>query len=146
MSFKMSVCGPKQSTLIGLNSLIPWRCTQSGHRILSVNSSPPSAAYMRQWIGSVLVEVMSCRLLGGQAITSTNATLLSIGLFGNKFQWNMNQNSLFFIHENSFENVICDMAAILYRGRWVILTSPISPRSEKSAKRFENWQTLNQWF
>ena len=31
---------------------------------LSVNSSPPSAAYMRQWTGSALVQVMACRLVG----------------------------------------------------------------------------------
>ena len=27
-----------------------------------LNSSPPSAAYMRQWIGSPMVQVMACRL------------------------------------------------------------------------------------
>ena len=26
------------------------------------NSSPPSAAYMRQWIGSTLVQIVACRL------------------------------------------------------------------------------------
>ena len=29
-----------------------------------INSSPPSAAYMRQWIGLALVQVMACHLLG----------------------------------------------------------------------------------
>ena len=29
-----------------------------------VNSSPPSAAYMRQWIRSALVQIMACRLFG----------------------------------------------------------------------------------
>ena len=29
-----------------------------------VNSSPPSAAYMRQWIGSALVQIMAWRLIG----------------------------------------------------------------------------------
>ena len=29
-----------------------------------LNSSPPSAAYMRQWIGSALVHIMACRLFG----------------------------------------------------------------------------------
>ena len=32
----------------------------------SVNSSPPSAAYMRQWIGSALVQHMACRLFGAK--------------------------------------------------------------------------------
>ena len=33
----------------------------------------------------------------------------------NKLQWNFNQNSTFFIHENALENVICETAAILSR-------------------------------
>ena len=36
----------------------------------------------------------------------------------NKPQWNFNQNLHFFIHKNVFENVVCEMAAILSRGRW----------------------------
>ena len=37
----------------------------------------------------------------------------------NTLQWNLNKNTQFFIHENSLENVVCEMAAILSRGRWV---------------------------
>ena len=37
----------------------------------------------------------------------------------NKIQWNFNQNLNFFIQENALENVVCEMAAILSRGRWV---------------------------
>ena len=33
-----------------------------------LNSSPPSAAYMRQWTGSTLVQVMACRLLGAKPL------------------------------------------------------------------------------
>ena len=33
----------------------------------------------------------------------------------NKLQWNLKQNSNFFIQENAFENVVCEMVAILYR-------------------------------
>ena len=35
---------------------------------------------------------------------------------GNKLQWNFNQNTRLFIHENASENIICEMAAILSRG------------------------------
>ena len=35
----------------------------------------------------------------------------------NKLQWNSNQNTKFFINENRFENVVCEMVAILSRGR-----------------------------
>ena len=37
----------------------------------------------------------------------------------NKLQWNSNQNTKLFIHENAFQNVIWEMAAILFRRRWV---------------------------
>ena len=35
----------------------------------SINSSPPSAAYMHQWIGSSLVQIMACRLLGPKSLS-----------------------------------------------------------------------------
>ena len=34
----------------------------------------------------------------------------------NKLQWNLNQNTKLVIHENAFENVVCEMAAILSWG------------------------------
>ena len=40
-------------------------------------------------------------------------------------QWIQNQNLKLFFHENASENIICEMAAILSRGRWV-LTSLLS--------------------
>ena len=46
-----------------------------------INSSPPSAAYMRQWTESALVQVMACHLLG----TWTNADLLLTGPLGTNF-------------------------------------------------------------
>ena len=50
--------------------------------VWSLNSFPPSAAYMRQWTGSALVQVMACRLFGAKSFTWTNAGLLSIALLG----------------------------------------------------------------
>ena len=38
----------------------------------------------------------------------------------NKRQWNFNQNTKLFIHENASENIIFEMAAILSWGRWVV--------------------------
>ena len=34
---------------------------------------------------------------------------------------NFNQNTQLFIHENASENIVCEMAAILSRERWVNL-------------------------
>ena len=45
-----------------------------------INSSSPSAAYMRQWIRLALVQIMACRLFC--AIIWTNARLLSTGYLG----------------------------------------------------------------
>ena len=33
------------------------------------NSSTPRAAYMRQWIGSALVQIMACRLFGAKPLS-----------------------------------------------------------------------------
>ena len=36
-----------------------------------------------------------------------------------KFQWNFNQNTKLFIHDNASQNTVCKMAAILSKERWV---------------------------
>ena len=36
----------------------------------------------------------------------------------NKHRLNLNQNAQVLVHENAFENIICEMASILTRGRW----------------------------
>ena len=36
---------------------------------IRVNSSPPSAAYMRQWTGSALAQIMACRLFGTKPLS-----------------------------------------------------------------------------
>ena len=38
---------------------------------------------------------------------------------GNKLQWNFNRNSNIFIEENTFENVVCEMASLLSRPQCV---------------------------
>ena len=48
----------------------------------------------------------------------------------NKFQWNMNRNKKKFIHENAFEHV-CEMTAILSRGRWVRQFMDPMPRNNE---------------
>ena len=83
-----------------------------------VNSSPPHAAYMRQWTGPALVQVMAFWLFGATplpepTLTNNNWTLR------NNLQWNSNQNTNTCIRENAFENAVCDMAAILFWMRWV---------------------------
>ena len=81
------------------------------------NSSSPSATYMCQWIQSALVQIMACSLFATKPLYKPmfviNWTLK------NKFQWNSNQSTKHFVHLNIAENNICEMVAILSRGRWV---------------------------
>ena len=87
---------------------------------LTINSSPPSAAYVRQWIGSALVQIMACCLFSFKPLSKPalrlNWTLMNI------LHWNFNQNTKLFLHNNAPENIICEMAAILSSGRWVNYT------------------------
>ena len=61
----------------------------------------------------------------------------------NKLQGNSNRNTKLFISENAFENVVCEMAAILSRGRWVNKSSPINSFYGISYKMFSLTQS---WF
>ena len=65
----------------------------------SVNSLRPSDAYMCRRTGSSLVL--------NQCLNIFNWT------FRDKLQWNFNRKSNIFIHENAFEDVVCEMASIL---------------------------------
>ena len=84
--------------------------------ILGFNSSPPSAAYMRQRTGSSLVQVvMACRLFGAEPLPEP--TLVYCQLLGTNF--NENRKSVIFIQENAFENIVCQTDGHFSRGRWI---------------------------
>ena len=72
---------------------------------------------MHQWTGSALVQIMLVAPVPSpylnQCWNIVNWTLR------NKLQWNSNQNTKLFVHENACENVVWEMAAILSWGRWV---------------------------
>ena len=80
--------------------------------------SLPGAAYMRRWTGSALVQERACRLLRSSDYLN-QCWLIVNWTLRNRLQLDSNQNDKFFIHDNSFGNDICEMAAILSRGRWV---------------------------
>ena len=63
------------------------------------NSSPPSAAYMHQWIGSALVQIMACRLFGAKSLSKPMLDYCWLDP-SNKLQWNFNRNSYICIQEN----------------------------------------------
>ena len=82
----------------------------------SENPSSPSAAYMRQWIWSALIQTMACRIFGGRQLSEP---VLGYCQFRNKLQWNFNQNTKLFIYEYASENIVCEEAAIFVQGGWV---------------------------
>ena len=56
-----------------------------------------------------------------QSIISTNARILFMVPWGTN-RWNFNRSSSIFIQENTFENVVCEMASILSRPQCVKTT------------------------
>ena len=79
---------------------------------------PPCATYMCQWIRTASVQIMACRLLVPSHYLNQCWFILNWTL-RNKFHWNFNQNTKSFIHKNASESIVCEMGAILSRGRWV---------------------------
>ena len=73
---------------------------------------------MRQWISSALVQITACRLFVAKPLSKPMLGYCQLEL-GNKPQWNFNQNEKLFFHKNASENIVCEMTAILSRGRWV---------------------------
>ena len=82
------------------------------HKLIS-----PSAAYMRQWIGSALVQVMVVAYSTPSHYLNQYWVIVNWTL-RNKLQWLSNQNIKLFIHENASQNIVCEIAAILSRGIW----------------------------
>ena len=90
-----------------MEKLQPWaskhsygcNCHSSSYII---NSSPPSAPYICQLIGSALVQIMACRLFGAKPLSKP---LLGYCQLDPKeqIQWSFNQNTKLFIHENASE-------------------------------------------
>ena len=95
---------------------------------------------MRQWIVSALVQIMVCLLFVTKPLSKKN----NAGLFL------INQNTKISINENASENIVCEMAAILCRGRWVnnesaaLCTKPSTQSKAKPSVGYTD-QTLTHW-
>ena len=81
------------------------------------------AAELNHWgVNKLTVIGSNNGLLPGrhQAIIWTNAGILLIRTtFRNKLRWNLKRNSCILIQENTYENIVCEMAVILSRLRCV---------------------------
>ena len=63
------------------------------------HSYAPNAAYMRQWIGSALIQVMTCRLFVAKPSHYLNHCCLIVKwTLRNKLQWNSNGNMKLSVH------------------------------------------------
>ena len=127
-SGRASLHGVQMNTM-KVHCILWWHCHYC------INSLRPSDAYMRQWSNHRwfiwwLVAWSAPSHYLNQWWIIVNWTL------GNKFQWNFNRNSNIFIHENAFENVVCNIASISSRpqcvkcvyickfGKWVAKAKP----------------------
>ena len=70
------------TTTSELCNMYPWGFQTKS---LYSTSSPPSAALMRQWTGSVLLKIMACRLFGAMSMSNPVLRLLWIGPLGTNF-------------------------------------------------------------
>ena len=75
-------------------------------------NSPPRVAYMRQWIGSALVQIMACRLFGAKPLSKP--MLGYCQLDPQEQTW-----VIFFIKSKTFHSSKCSWKS---RGRWVKTT------------------------
>ena len=90
--------------VMSMIKLVLWWCHKA-----SFNSSLPSAAYMPQWTGSALVQIMACRVDGAEPSYEPILTLCQLHP-GNIFQWN-----LFEIQTFSFKKMGLNMSSVKWR-------------------------------
>ena len=84
-------------------------------KCMLMNSSPPSAAYMRQWTGSSLVQVVACRLFGAKPLPEPMLVYYQLDSWKHitvKF-------GILSLKKMQLKMPSVKMAAILSRGRWV---------------------------
>ena len=126
-SIKISLKFPKGpiNNIPALLQIMAWRrpgdkalsepLTQiCGNRGRWVNSSIPSAAYMRLWTGSALVQITSCRLFGDKPLSKPMLGYYQLDPLKQTSVKFLSKIKLF--QENAFESFVCEMAAILSRG------------------------------
>ena len=105
--------------------LILW--AMLSHIVLWFNSSRPDDIIWHHGFWQALVQVMACCLTAPSHNLNQSWCICIVNLALRKiFQWDFIQNSNIFIQENAFQNVVCNMAAILFRLHCVNVT-PLQP-------------------
>ena len=111
-----------------------WKSRNRGNVSLLINT--PSS-HLTHWGRVTHICVGKQTIIGSdnglspgrrQAIIWTNDGLLLWIIVNwtprNKLQWNFNKNSNIFIHKNTYESVVCEMASILSRPQCVNTHTP----------------------
>ena len=108
-------------------------------------SSPPSATYMWQWIRSAMVQIWFVAYSAPSHYLKQCWIIVNWTLW-KKLQWNFNQNTKLFIHENASESIVCKMAAILSIKRWVDqLLLPVKPHKHCLLSVWRHAPMLDFW-
>ena len=76
-----------------------------------------SAAFMRRLTGWALVHGMACRLSGAKPLPESLLTYCQLEPW-EQISVKFELKCKIFVHENAFENVVCEMVATLSRGKW----------------------------
>ena len=108
----------------------------------------------RQLIGSALDQIMACRLFGAMPSSKPILSYCQLDPY-EQTSMNFNQNATFFINENAYENIVCEMVAILSRGEtsqhtYQAILQPTMTRSVSSVNYahglpYPSWLRHWQW-
>ena len=124
-------------TITSSSRKLPWRVWVNKLHA-STNPSPPSAAYMRLWIGSALVQIMACRLFGAKPLSKPIPGYCQLDLY-EQTSVKFYKNSKVSIHKNTFEYIVCKIAAILSQGRWANYHNEYKQYKQNKACFYVSW-------
>ena len=140
-----------------LGNKLQWDCNQNTKIFIHKNASEYIVCEIaiilsrRKWVNDTSNEDRQTKLVVysvpsqylNQCWVIVNWTL------GNKLQWDFNQNTKISIHKNASEYIVCEMATILSRRKWVNDTSNEDRQTKliTTVPQAISWVTLGwlQW-
>ena len=110
LSFYSTPCNPFEGVVLldetNRNTVFKW---------VSFTHLPPSAAYMRQWIWSALIQIMACRLFSAIPLSKPMLVIVNCSL-RNKLQLKFLIKIHIFYSQKCIWKYLLKMAVILFRG------------------------------